>query len=289
MSEAAFHQIELDCGRRLAWSEYGDPDGRPMVALHGSPSSRLEWSWADEVGRARHLRVIAPDRPGHGRSDPLPGFTLLGRSDDVAALADHLGIDSFGVIGHSGGGPYALACAVTMPQRTEVVIAGSCAGRMEVPGAYAGMSLTDRQLTWLAMRTPRAGRLAFGGIGLMGRTVPNLPWRLWNDELKEADRAILAALGQPRDAMRAFVEAFRPGGRGVIRDYQVLTQPWGFDPADVPGQVWLWHGDADTTVPLHQSEDLARHIPLARYRLVPGAGHLFVHTHFERILAAAGW
>ena len=82
--------IDLADGRRLAYAEYGDADGKPIFLFHGLPGSRLSWGLLPGEPIPAGLRVIAPDRPGYGRSDSKPGRSLLDWSDDVAQLADAL-------------------------------------------------------------------------------------------------------------------------------------------------------------------------------------------------------
>ena len=109
--------ITLPDGRRLAYAEFGTPDGRPVLYFHGAPSSRLEpLLVGDDAWRANGLRVIAPDRPGVGLSDFLPKRGFSQWPNDVVALADALGLERFGVIGMSGGGGYVAACAAKIPR-----------------------------------------------------------------------------------------------------------------------------------------------------------------------------
>jgi pimeloyl-ACP methyl ester carboxylesterase len=98
-------------GRRLAYTELGDPAGIPIFHQHGMPGSRLEHEAEPEFYRSMGVRVITPDRPGYGLSDPHPRHPLIGWPSDIVELADSLRIERFGITGLSGGGIYALACA----------------------------------------------------------------------------------------------------------------------------------------------------------------------------------
>src|SRR5437899_12705534 len=104
-------QIVLSDGRRLGYAQYGSPNGSPLMYFHGWPSSRLEPRVAENLCADLGLQVIAPDRPGFGLSDFKPGRTLASWPEDVRALAASLGFHRFAVLGVSGGGPYAIACA----------------------------------------------------------------------------------------------------------------------------------------------------------------------------------
>ena len=107
--------LGLPDGRRLGYTEFGDPLGIPLCAFHGTPGSRFMFRLVHETARRLGLRIIAPDRPGFGLSDYQENRTLADWADDVRALADKLGLARFGVAGISGGGPYVAACAALLP------------------------------------------------------------------------------------------------------------------------------------------------------------------------------
>jgi pimeloyl-ACP methyl ester carboxylesterase len=109
--------IQLDDGRKIAYCEYGELQGKPIFYFHGTPGSRHEPLFGHQAAYENQYRLIAPDRPGFGRSDYQKGRTLLGWADDVMQIADQLGLETFGVMGASGGGPHALACAYAIPDR----------------------------------------------------------------------------------------------------------------------------------------------------------------------------
>src|SRR4051812_7546059 len=97
------HVLRLADGRKLGWSESGNPQGKPVFFLHGFGTTRVVCP-PDAPALANNLRLIAPDRPGIGLSDPMPGRSLLDWPSDVAELADHLGIERFSIVAWSGGG-----------------------------------------------------------------------------------------------------------------------------------------------------------------------------------------
>src|SRR5215831_6537705 len=117
--------VELHDGRRLAFAEWGDPQGVTVFYFHGSPVSRLDCP--DEVVTASsRVRLLTVDRSGIGGSDVLPRRTLADWPADVVELADALGVDAFAVTGWSAGGPYAAACAARIPARLTGVGIGAC-------------------------------------------------------------------------------------------------------------------------------------------------------------------
>src|SRR5262245_54218318 len=125
-------QLTLPSGRLLAYCEYGDPAGAPVLYFHGSPSSRLEpLLIGDDTWRRLGLRVIAADRPGMGQSPFQDGRRLLDWPANATVLADTLGLERFAVLGFSGGGPYVFACAAQIPQRLTAAVVVSGGGRMD--------------------------------------------------------------------------------------------------------------------------------------------------------------
>ena len=91
--------VQLPDGRSLAYAEYGDPTGFPVFLFHGLPGTRLSWGLIPDHPFPPGLRIIAPDRPGYGKSDPKHGRTMLDWPDDIASLADELNLEQFAVVG----------------------------------------------------------------------------------------------------------------------------------------------------------------------------------------------
>ena len=172
-SVATERELPLHDGRRLAYREYGAPDGAPVFFFHGWPGSRLDFVSNDFAATAAGARVIAMDRPGIGGSDPQPGRTVLDWPADVVAVADALGVERFAVLGFSFGGPYTRACAYALPDR--VIRAGlvSCLAPVDDPAAKRGMPpatryalaaarvspLLARPMVWLTAHQARAGTM----------------------------------------------------------------------------------------------------------------------------------
>ena len=147
-------QIRLDDGRVLGVAEFGVADGAPLFYFHGFPGSRVEATLAEPAARELGLRVIAIDRPGFGRSDYLARRTIGDWPDDVAAVAERLGLERFAVVGVSGGGPYAAACAARLAPRLTAVGIVCGLGALDVPGACRGMLRLNRFVFFLSRRLP---------------------------------------------------------------------------------------------------------------------------------------
>lgn len=276
--------VSLADGRNVGVVEHGDPRGRPVLLFHGSPSSRLGHEFSDAPARARGIRVVCPDRPGIGRSDPSDYRRIADSARDVAALADALGIDRFAVLGYSGGGPYALAAAALLTERVEAVGLMAGTGPLDRPGARAGLTRSDALILDLSTRRVWAAHVVLRAVATYSRLFPRIAMRVARAELNDSDRQAFEERGSA--VMRSFNEAFRQGPAGVIQDYRLLDAPWGFDLSAVQATVHLWHGEDDTVVPIIDSEEMAAALPNAVLHRVPGAGHVSIQHEIGAILDA---
>ena len=279
--------LRLADGRRLAYAEWGGVDGVPVIHHHGMPGSRLDHAAPDGVYRLAGVRVITPDRPGYGLSDPLPHRAVLDWPADVVQLADHLGLDRFAVTGLSGGGLYALACAAAIPERlTEVVVVG-CPAPLDRYEAMRGMRLENvlgLRLAGLAPWLFHAGAAMLAGSV---RRHPDLFVAEGTHDQPPADRRWSTLPWVRADVVGNLREAFRQGALAYAQDIALLMRPWGFDLERVEPRVQLWHGDADRVIPLHHSRYLASVLPNATLQVCPGEGHMVLWNHVVEILGAA--
>lgn len=281
--------MRLPDGRRVAIASHGDPRGRPLFLFHGIPVGRLGHEFADAPAKERGVRVLCPDRPGIGLSDPKPGRTIGGYPDDVAAMAEALGLERFAVVGLSGGGPYALACGAKIPGRVTAVGVMAGVGPLDRPGAGEGMTGTDLRLLDLSLRRPLLARTMLAATAALAELVPSVMVERYADELGEPDGNFLREEARDLGAagvMGTMVEAFRQGSAGPAEEYRLCALPWGFDLGDVRVPVRLWQGEEDRMTPVHHAEDMASRLPHVALRLLPGTGHLSLTRHFGAVLDA---
>jgi len=260
--------------RRLAYIEMGDPDGLPLIYCHGFPGSGREACLLDAPARAAGARVIAPHRPGYGNSDFTPLRRMADWARDVAALADHLGLARFALLGVSGGAPYALACAWSLRGRIDGCTLVCPLGPVYLEAVLAQMNPLVRLNLGLARRVPVLYDLLVGSLtaGLdAARPAPLVRLRRLN--LNAADRAALAGPGIGRILDQSIADALRGGARGARQDLALYLRDWGFPLEELNLPVDLWHGAADAIVPLSHAHWYARHLPRVRLHLVPGEGH----------------
>jgi pimeloyl-ACP methyl ester carboxylesterase len=282
-------RIRLPDGRRLAYAEYGDPTGSPLLYMHGSPSSRLEplAFGLDAAARRAGVRLVAPDRPGMGGSDFLAHRQVTDWPADLAALADHLALRRFAVLGYSGGVPYAAVAAWALPNRVTRCSLVACVAHLHA-GLDAGLDPRGLQVKGLARTHPGLARLLLTAtMGLPARH-PKALLAMLNRTLPPEDRE---ALGTPELSVgfpATIAEAFRSGGRGPTVDLGLMTRPWTFDLAQIDVPTMLWQGRADTFgARPAMAERLHELLPRSTLRVTPG-GHLSVMVdHRAEILSSS--
>lgn len=290
MRDAAVERVRLPDGRRLAFTDSGESGGLPLFYFHGVPSSRIEplALGLPAVASRAGIRLIVPDRPGIGLSDPLAGRQLGDWPADILALANHLRIGQFAVVGCSGGGPYALACAERIPERLLVVAVISGTAPFDVPGLTEGIAPDNLRFLRLSIERPRLHALVAAALGLYARAAPRRFLSIAASALPPAD---IEAMADPLLGA-AFARAVAEGARqalrgGATRDTALMVSPWAIDPSQIAMPVLLWHGEADVNAPVAMGHYLAEQIPEARATFLPGEGHfsMFVH-HIETIVRA---
>ena len=183
---------------------------------------------------------------------------------DGAAIADALGIDRFAVMGHSGGGPHALACAALLPERILGVVSVSALAPFHAEGLdwFAGMGPSGTA----TLRAAAAGRVALEDYVASEQFDPEM--------FTAADHA---ALSGPWGWLGAIAgQAMECGPEGRLEDELVYVAPWGFDPGQMRMPVLLLHGGQDRIAPSSHGEWLARRIPSAELWLRPDDGHISV-------------
>ena len=275
--------LRLHDGRTLSYAQYGARDGFPVVNAHGGLACRLDVAAAAPVARESGVRLISPDRPGVGRSDPQPGRTILDWARDVEELVDLLAVDRFAVMGWSLGGQYAAAVGYALWPRVPriAIIAGAIP--LTEPGAFNALPAIDRSYIKMSMHAPWIARQCFRTMRLAAGGAPKLYGRLAARDLGAADGAVLRAEGFDTFA-RMSREALRQPA-GVVEEYHAMVRPWGFAPEDLSVPVDVWAGAEDGLLNPRWPHELARRIPDATLHLRAG-GHFLAHLYYGEIFAA---
>ncbi len=278
--------IAVGADRQIGFAEFGDPQGRAIFWLHGTPGARRQIpAEARAYAELEHIRLIGVDRPGIGSSTPHQYSNVLAFADDLRVIADTLGINHFAVIGLSGGGPYALAAAAAMPER--VVAAGILGGVAPYVGEDAISSGLMNLGSTVAPVLEVAGlpiRLVAGTLIKFLGPVASPALEIYARISPEGDRRLL---GRP-EFKAMFLDDLLNGTRKQLAapfaDIVVFVRDWGFRLDEVKVPVHWWHGDKDHIVPFeHGSHSVAR-LPDADMTVLPGESHLGGLGRAEEIL-----
>lgn len=276
MSINSQKNITLSDGRKLGFAEFGDRPGKPIFYFHGFPGSRLEAKLAEKISLDTHVRFIGIDRPGYGLSSFKPGRTFMDWADDVSELADALGFDRFSILGVSGGGPYAAACACKMPDRLDAVGIICGMGPVDVPDLIKGMPWLYRQGLRIAGRLPGITAVIYAFAALFFRFYPQQMLAILSGTVTGPDKIALKNKKLMQVLSASFQEAFRNSLRWPATDIVLYSRPWGFSLKDINIPVHLWHGDKDRIVPSEMGRYMAQSIPNCRATFYPDEGHFSI-------------
>jgi pimeloyl-ACP methyl ester carboxylesterase len=282
-----FRFLILPDGRRLSYVEFGKSDGYPVMYFHGTPSSCLEPAMIGEEAFLKYnLRIISPSRPGMGQSDGHKNRTFIDWTKDTIALADHLSIDKFSILGYSGGAPYTLACALKIPDRLLSAAIVSGAGQMNQPEVKNNLDLKHRIFWKIADKFPVLLPILLKKMrqyremsdeDIMCRFERNMP-KADVESFKKNDRLALSKQGVE--------ETFRDMN-SVAMDVRLPIRPLGFDLGAIEFPITFFHGKEDNTVPVQVVEWMVPRIPNAKLITYPNDGHVSaICEHFDEIAEA---
>ncbi|HEX3715421.1 MAG TPA: alpha/beta fold hydrolase [Trebonia sp.] len=269
--------LELSDGRTLHCydtREAGDDGLTAVFWLHGTPNTGTPPEPLFAAAAHSGLRWVSYDRPGYGGSSPHDDRDIASAAADVAAVADALGIGRFAVLGHSGGGPHALACAALLPSRVLAVVSVSAPAPTGAGGLdwFAGWSASGAA----EQRAARSGRAALEEY---------LPTAEFDPQtFTPGDYAALE--GGWSWFGDVVSKALEHGREGMVEDLLASARDWGFALAEITVPVLVAHGAADRMVPAAHGQWLAAHCPRAELRLIADAGHI---TVLDAAPAALDW
>jgi pimeloyl-ACP methyl ester carboxylesterase len=286
MEPIASNLLRLRDGRMLEYADYGDEGGFPAVFFHGFIGSYHQAAFAGEAARRHGVRLIAPNRPGVGRSTPKRRRYLKEWILDVQELVDSLALRPFGVIGVSGGAPYALACLHALPQRVRGAVLVSGLGPVGDPEVLQTMGPLPRRALLGSRRAPWLMRLFFR---LRARGFRRDPEAFLSRLIGRWSRSDQELFTRP-EVRRFFLADLKAvltsgaGPAGMVEELQ-LYQRWGFrlEEVDPRAKVLLWHGRHDVLVPVAMSKHVAGHFSTAELTLHPG-GHFMVLQHADEVV-----
>ena len=273
--------LTLKDGRELAWRWWGDPGGRPVLRIQGTPASRLQRNPDPSVQLGLGVRYLMADRPGFGGSTRKPGRGVADIADDYAALLEAHGLDRVPAMGTSGGGPHVLALAARHPDRVAAVTV--------VVGATP---LVAEEVSHLVGVNARGYELAEHGWEPLHEFLAEVRERLLGDEglqgvlsdAPEADRALMESAAWQRMSREQIAEALKQGAEGWTDESMALHSDWDFDLADVRAPVKWWHGDDDMNAPLSAARRAVARLRAVDVHVWHDEGHFVSLTHDKEIV-----
>lgn len=288
--------------RKVGFAQYGDASGHPLIVFHGAPGSRYDGVGFHDKAKKLGIRIICPDRPGHGYSSPQPDRKLSDYAADISALATHLNLPQYDILGISGGGPYVAACAYVASQ------APNTTPTLRNSMICAGMGHPS------LVKPSIAGWYTTLALGFTGR-FPNFATRLadslygpnfWHNEekikqtmlrmgklLPKAEREkLLADLdkngGEGWDALIGCLQcAYAQGARGTYGDSKIFWEDWDFELKDVKKKVVLLYGDADHRTPVAFGRHYQKEMQDTEYIELMTAGHFSMQKFDSDMLRKA--
>jgi pimeloyl-ACP methyl ester carboxylesterase len=281
--------VDLRSGRRIGFAEFGPADGHPIVWFHGTPGARRQipptaHAAVEELG----LRIISIERPGVGLSTSHQYGGIVDIVPDVVEVVDALGVGDFGVVGLSGGGPYALAMGAELPERIYgIAVLGGVVPTVGPEACEAGWLLNFARQVQFAMPAV----VAVGGIGLWAllKVTRPLGYQLYDRVtplLGEGDREVFLSEGMREMFIGDLQNGSRKQFKAALHDATLFGRDWGFRLADVAVPVRWWHGDIDPIVPLSAAEAAQPYLRDGEFHVRPGESHLGGFAAAREILEA---
>jgi pimeloyl-ACP methyl ester carboxylesterase len=281
--------VQLHDGAVVAFQEYGDANGVPVIFCHGWPSSCTMARLADDPARELGVRIISPDRPGISGSSLQPNRKLADWPPVIEQLLDHLGIGEFRVLAISGGAPYAYATAAAMPGRVRAIaIVCGAIPMAEREDAEGLLPLYRWMLAFYRSRPQLLRRLLYMARPILALRPPVRvrPLFLKILMLRPCDAESLRNAAAFEAIFESQRRAWRGSAEGVMADAQIYAQPWGFSLEDVRVPVRLWHGTQDRAFSVRLAEEVAKRLPDCKARFIDDAGHYSLPIrHMREILA----
>jgi pimeloyl-ACP methyl ester carboxylesterase len=266
-------------GRHVAWAEWGDPQGEPVLFLHRNPGSRLLDPDSNATASAG-IRLITIDRPGYGRTDPVADPTRSAVASDVRAVVGEIGVDDVALIGWSGGGMFALEAAAALGRRLHSLSLVCTPAPDEeipwVPDDFRGL------MAQVASDPAQALASITSACGFYAES----PEAAVESDSGPADAEVRAQPGIAEALRTMMREGARQGAVGMAADIVAASRGEPLPLAEIQTPVRLWYGDADWVGPEH-GRWYADRFANAQLQIIPGAGHLLPLTNWRAILDTA--
>jgi pimeloyl-ACP methyl ester carboxylesterase len=269
-------------GREMSWRWWGEPGGRPLLRIQGTPASRLSRNPDESVLEETGARYLLADRPGYGGSTRKPGRGIADVAGDYAELLEHLGLEGVPAMGTSGGGPHVLALAALHPDKVSAVTV-----------VVGGTPLVEDEVARLVGVNARGYALAEQGWQALFEFLSEVRERLLSDEgmqgvlsdAPETDRKIMSDPEWQRLSRENLAETLKQGAEGWTDESMAMHRGWDFDPAEIKTSVTWWHGDDDMNAPLSAARRIVAQLPKVELRIWHEEGHFASLVHDKEIVS----
>ena len=279
--------IILPDGRTLGYAEYGDSLGFPLFYFHGGQESRLSSMFMDSSAKTLNIRIISPDRPGIGISTFQENRQFLDWGNDIAQLADSLGLDKYSVFGLSGGAPHVLACILTDSSRIEHASIISGATPYDYKGSLKGMWVPVKLIHWFAsMKNEKQLRKFIQNDfdGLVNK--PEKRIKQFQNYLPKPDKILM--INHPEygwEFIEGSKESYRQGIDAVVQEWKLYVSDWQIKVNTIHFPINLWYGSADKMAPIHRGNYYDNELPKSALKVIENEGHFsLIRNHLEEIL-----
>lgn len=277
------NMMTLKDNRQLGYADIGLRSGLPIIMLHPSTGCRLQHPNDENILFDNKMRLILPDRPGFGLSDPNINQPLQSYADDIRELADQLQLNKFVLLGYCGGAPYALACSAKLADRVLHTLLISPISPYQAIDLFHRVKSTNKLLDRLALSFPSALQPI---LNLMARSLLMQPESYFDRvlHLSEGDQIGLPEPAVTDNILLALREALRQGTSAICHELFLFSGHWGIDFKAISNPISIWHGGADKHVSIDLVRKLQAELPNVTLNEVEHHGHLLIYYRWKDIL-----
>ncbi|KZK96787.1 alpha/beta hydrolase [Pseudovibrio sp. Ad26] len=271
--------IILPGDRALAWSEWGDAEGLPVIVCQGAGMASAI-PFGEQTAKDLGLRVLSVDRPGLGKSGADPEKNFESWAEDIKELLDFVKADQAFAIGFSQGAPFALALAASGLVDGVAIVSGQ--DELAFPDMFAKLPDELKGMVSLACDDP--DRLE---ADITGMATADWLWQMIEGMSGEEDRAFYASASFAPLYCDALASGFAQGAAGYARDTRLAMGRWSFNVENIKQDVQLWYGLKDTS-PVHSPDfgsTLATRLSCSELHQIAEEGSAILWTQADAILS----
>jgi len=277
--------MRLPSGRTLSYAEHGDPKGKPLLFCHPITGCRLMLPKDSGMLKKHRLRLIVPDRAGYGLSSPAETDPMQQWLQDMHHFLPLVGIDQYGLIGHSAGGAHAMALASEQPDKVRhLCLISSVAPLSDIENASELLPV-NRMIVHLARNNPCAAR-SFLKLSLQAALKkPDSYFKLITNSVPDLDKEVLNNPQLKQLLLDTFSETTRQGNKHLIEETMYLSTLWQVRPEQISCPVSIWHGTEDKHAPFSLMQAFSRSLgQVEETKWYEGAGHYMLFLYWDEIV-----